>query len=101
MTNPLDAAELHIKAGQFDNARDALEQLRPGQQEAFPALRLWAQCHAGAGRWEKVDVICRIIRRDYPQEPFGYAQAAHSLREQGRAADAAMLLSGIPASASV
>lgn len=99
MTNHLDAAELHIKAGEFNDARAALEQLRPGEHEGFPALRLWAQCHAGGGRWEQVDVICRIIRRDYPLETFGYAQAADSLREQGRSVEAAALMRAGPAAA--
>lgn len=92
MSSSLQAVSGHISLGNFKAATDELCRIRIGHQGTVEALKLWAQLHAAQKSWTNVDVVCRTLRKDYPEESFGYCQGAESLHQQGRTAEAIVLL---------
>jgi hypothetical protein len=83
-----------LKRGDLLAATDAFSQLRPGFKSSLEGLMLCARIHAAAQRWSKVDVLCRVIRTEYPAEAFGFIAGSESLRRQGRDEEAAAMLNG-------
>ena len=73
-------------------AADVFSQLRPAFKSSLEGLMLSARIHAAAKRWEHVDVLCRVIRNEFPGDVFGFAAGAESLRQQGREDEASTLL---------
>jgi hypothetical protein len=92
MSSPFASAETFINLRQFAEAADEIRKLRPWQQSSLEALKLSARINAGQGNWGNVDMLCRLIRKDYPLDPFGFVEGAESLHQQGRGPEAAELL---------
>ena len=53
---------------------------------------MWTLLHSSQDHWTNVDVLCRVIRQDYPAESFGFEEGAESLHRQGRSSEAITLL---------
>jgi hypothetical protein len=92
MSSPFAVAEEFLNKGELPQAADALRQLRPGLQPSFEALQLWTRVHFATRAWDKVSALSRLMRKDYPQETYGFSQGAESLHQQGRTAEAIDLL---------
>jgi hypothetical protein len=84
--------ETSLGRGDLGSAADSFSQLRPIEKSSLNGLKLAARIHAGARRWELVDVICRVMRKEFPTEIFGFTEAAESLHQQGRHTEATDLL---------
>ena len=92
MSVPFAEVESLLARHEIFAAGDLFGQLRPALKSSLEGLMLSARIHAAAKRWEHVDVLCRVIRNEFPREAFGFAAGAESLRQQGREDDASTLL---------
>jgi hypothetical protein len=92
MKNHLAAAQSLIHDRDFAAARTELSNIRPGQQGTIETLRMWTLFHSSQDHWGNVDVLCKVIRQDYPSESFGFEEGAESLHRQGRSSEAINLL---------
>lgn len=92
MDNHLAAAQSLIHARNFAAAETELSKIRPGMQCSMETLRMWALLHASQEHWTDVNVLCNVIRRDFPTESFGFEEGAESLHRQGRSQEAIGLL---------
>lgn len=92
MSVNFSSIEGHIASRNFKAAVDELCQIRTGHQGTMEALQLWAKLHAAQLKWGNVDVVCRTMRQDFPNETFGFLQGAESLHQQGRTPEAMALL---------
>ena len=84
MNSSLLAVENFLAAGDVAGASDAFGLLRTGLKFSIEGLKLSVRIHFAAERWEQVNVLCRILRKEYPQDGFGFKQGAESLYRQGR-----------------
>jgi hypothetical protein len=92
MNGSIATVEAHLAASDITMASDAFANLRPGFKSTLEGLKLSARIHFAAARWEQVGVLCRILRKEHPIDPFGFTQGAESLHRQGRGAEAVRLL---------
>jgi hypothetical protein len=92
VTPAFEKAEFFLERRELWAAGDAFSQLRPPLKSTLEGLMLSARIHAAAKRWSNVDVLCRVIRKEFPTEAFGFAAGAESLRQQGYDTEAASML---------
>jgi uncharacterized protein HemY len=92
MNNSILAVETLLEAGDLVRALDAFAMLRPGVKFSSEGLNLSVRIHFAARRWEQVDVLCRVLRKEYPTDVSGFTQGAESLYQQGRNNEAIDLL---------
>lgn len=92
MTPAFEKVEFFLERRELWAAGDAFSQLRSPLRSSLEGLMLSARIHAAAKRWSNVDVVCRIIRKDFPADVFGFAAGAESLRQQGYDSEAATML---------
>ena len=92
MNSSLLAVEKFLAAGDVAGASDAFGLLRTGLKFSTEGLKLSVHIHFAAERWDQVNVLCRILRKEYPQDGFGFTQGAESLYRQGRNDEAINLL---------
>ena len=92
MTAYFTEVESLLARGELWAAGDVFSQLRPALKSSLEGLMLSARIHGAAKRWENVDVLCRVIRKEFPLEVFGFAAGAESLHQQGRDSEATNLL---------
>ena len=92
MNSSLLAVEKFLAAGDVAGASDAFGLLRTGLKFSTEGLKLSVRIHFAAERWDQVNVLCRILRKEYPQDGFGFTQGAESLYRQGRNDEAINLL---------
>ena len=93
------AVENFLKAGDFQAAWSVFDNLRPNLRFGMEGVILTILIHSAAKRWSEVGVLCRVLRKEYPDDPSGFTHGADALYEQGRIADAIQLLGECPASA--
>jgi hypothetical protein len=94
MTAHYSEIESLLTGGELWAAGDVFSRLRPALKSSLEGLMLSARIHGAAKRWENVDVLCRVIRKEFPGDVFGFAAGAESLRQQGRDDEATNLLNG-------
>jgi uncharacterized protein HemY len=92
MSAPLVAIEALLLRGDVTGALDEFAKLRPGLKGTLEALKLVTRIYAATKNWEKVDVLCRVMRNEFPADVSGFEQGAESLHNQGRNAEAINLL---------
>ena len=92
MNNSISVVEAYLAAGDVVTASDEFAMLRPGLKSGLEGLKLSTRIHSAANRWEQVDVLCRVLRKEYPNDVFGFTQGAESLHQQGRNSEAVDLL---------
>jgi predicted Zn-dependent protease len=96
MSGGIEAADAFLVAGDFDRAWSAFYQLRPNIRLGMEGLNLSARIYFAAKQWPEVDVLCRVMRKEYPTEVTGFLQGAESLFKQGRVREAIDLLKQWP-----
>jgi hypothetical protein len=92
MFTPFSAAETFLEAGDLAGAAEELSNLRPGLRGALEALQISMQIHWAQAHWSNVDVLCRLIRKEYPGAAFGFIWGAESLHRQERSSEAIEML---------
>ena len=92
MSAPLLAVESLLLRGDSAGALDEFSKLRPAIKGSLDALKLVTRIYFATKRWEKVDVLCRVMRNEYPADVSGFEQGAESLHKQGRHVEAINLL---------
>jgi len=86
------AIQEFLVKGDLARASDAFAHIRPGDKTSLEGLHLSAKIHMAARRFEQVDVLCRVLRKEYPDESSGFHLGAESLHLQGRTPEAISLL---------
>jgi hypothetical protein len=92
MSSPFTAIETLLNAGDFIGAGHQFNNLRPSLKGDLEGLKLAARIHSGANDWDKVSVLSRVMRNEFPADPAGFEFGAQSLHQQGRHLDAINLL---------
>ena len=92
MNETIAIIEGFLKAGDIQGAWGAFEKLRPNIRFGLQGLTISTRIHFAAKRWPEVDVLCRVLRKEHPDDPSGFTLGAESLYEQGRISDAIELL---------
>jgi hypothetical protein len=96
MNETIKAADASLATGDIAGAWGAFESLRPNARFGLEGLKLSTRIHIAAKHWPEVDVLCRVLRKDYPSDPSGFMHSAESLYEQGRFSEAIQVLKQWP-----
>jgi hypothetical protein len=73
-------------------ANDEFGRMRAGFKSSRDGLKLAARIHFKAQNWDKVGVLCRVMRQEFPTDISGFTLGAECLHQQGRNAEAINLL---------
>lgn len=92
MSGPFLPVEACLKRGDLMGAGEEFGKLRPGLKGTLEGLKLAARIHSAAKDWDKVGVLSRVMRKEFPTDVAGFQIGANSLHEQGRDIEAIGLL---------
>jgi hypothetical protein len=92
MTATYTAIETLLSQGDIVGANDEFGRLRPALKSSLDGLKLAIRIHFKAHNWDKVGVLSRVIRQEFPMDISGFSEGAESLHQQGRNIEAINLL---------
>lgn len=79
----LRIAALQQQAGDLNGAVWSLQKAMDGEPNFVPARVRLGEILAMLGRFEKADLVAKSLRRDFPDEPFGYHLMGLIAQRQG------------------
>jgi uncharacterized protein HemY len=92
MTEAFTAVDTLLTLGDIEGASNEYGRLRPSLKSSLEGLKLATRIHSKAKNWQKVDVLCRVMRQEFPMDISGFSEGAESFHQQGRNIEAINLL---------